>query len=448
MTNKKIEKIIQTYKSILIDTNNVNKDNIIFFARRSIENYNKKKYNNDEQKILDSLLDYYTKPTRKKENIVNSSILDYYQSLNNKQEPLQKKQAVQQDVQVQEPEQVQEQEPDNFNRIKNNKSAMKRTLNLYDIPLKKMDDEKLHPMEDDQLNYSREIKRQFLLKKLREIGQFKCNSIMGSELRNVKNPDKRLNPFFQTKYHIIRNENDIEDYLKSSEKDIINRVGKFMKKTDQKKISFNNSKEIKEKSVFESEDEDDYAFNNQVSMKKKKKKSVFQSEDEDDYAFNNQVSMKKKKKSVFQSEDEEDYNDGGTRGNIEESDLIKKLAETEGQGYYADEPDIEVTIYTSSGCQSEQINIVPISNVFANGFIELPQKIKNTKSCVNIKNKDDRCFLWCHLLQLRYRLNENKKIDHPERLIGEKAYIYNLYILRSLYDNLCQTNQIARICTT
>ena len=43
---------------------------------------------------------------------------------------------------------------------------MKRTLNLYDIPLKEMDDKKLHPMEDDQLNYSRELKRQFLLKKI------------------------------------------------------------------------------------------------------------------------------------------------------------------------------------------------------------------------------------------------------------------------------------------
>ena len=268
MTNKKIEKIIKTYKSILIDTNNVNKDNIIFFARRTIENYNKKNYNKYEQKILDSLIDYYAKPTRKKENIVNSSILDYYQSLNNKQELVQ-----QEPVQEQEPmqeqvrEQVQEQEPDNFNGIKKNKSAMKRTLNLYDIPLKPMDDKKLYPMEDDQLNYSRGLKRRFLFKKLREIGQFKCNSIMGSELRNVKNPDKRLNPYFQTKYHIIRNENDIQDYLDSSEKDIINRVGKFMKKTDQKK-SFNNSK-----SVFQSEDEDDYAFNNQESMKKKKKRN-------------------------------------------------------------------------------------------------------------------------------------------------------------------------------
>ena len=418
MTNKKIEKIIKTYKSILIDINNVNKDNIIFFARRTIENYNKKNYNKYEQKILDSLIDYYAKQTRKKENIVNSSILDYYQSLNNKQELVQQEpvqEQVREQVQEQVREQVQEQEPDNFNGIKKNKSAMKRTLNLYDIPLKPMDDKKLHPMEDDQLNYSREIKRQFLLKKLREIGQFKCNSIMGSELRNVKNPDKRLNPYFQTKYHIIRNENDIQDYLDSSEKDIINRVGKFMKKTDQK-ISFNNSKKInKKKSVFQSEDEDDYAFNNQESMKKKKKKKL----------------------SVFQSEDEEDDED--TQDKIEESDLIKNLAETEGQGYYADEGDIgdiEVTIYSSSGCQSEQINIVPITNVFANGYIELPEKIKNTKSCVNIKNQDDKCFLWCHLLHLRYKLNENKKIEHPERLFGQKGYIYNNKILHVDYDGI------------
>ena len=112
---------------------------------------------------------------------------------------------------------------------------MKRTLNLYDVPLKPMDDKKLDPMEDDQLNYSRELKRQFLRKKLRDIGQFKCNTIMASELSNVRNPAKKINPHFQTKYHTIRNENDIEEFLNESEKDIINRVGKFMKKTDQKK---------------------------------------------------------------------------------------------------------------------------------------------------------------------------------------------------------------------
>ena len=57
------------------------------------------------------------------------------------------------------------------------------------------------------------LKREFLRKKLREIGQFKCNSIMGSELTNVKYPQYKLNPYFQTKYVIIRNENDIEEFL-------------------------------------------------------------------------------------------------------------------------------------------------------------------------------------------------------------------------------------------
>ena len=36
---------------------------------------------------------------------------------------------------------------------------MKRTLDLFDIPLKPTDN--LNPLEDDQLNYSRNIKRQF-----------------------------------------------------------------------------------------------------------------------------------------------------------------------------------------------------------------------------------------------------------------------------------------------
>ena len=110
--------------------------------------------------MLDSLIDYYAKPTRKKENTVDLSILDYYQSLgNNKQEP------VHEPVQVKEPVQEPLQEPlDDYNGITKNKSAMKRTLNLYDVPLKPMDDKKLDPMEDDQLNYSRELNVNFYVK--------------------------------------------------------------------------------------------------------------------------------------------------------------------------------------------------------------------------------------------------------------------------------------------
>ena len=118
---------------------------------------------------------------------------------------------------------------ENYDGIIKNKNAMKRTLNLYDVELKPTKDG-LWPMEDDQLNYSRDKKRQFLKKKLHELGQFKCNTIMSSEMTNVRHPEKKLHPYFQTRYHVIRNVNDIEDFLIESERDIINRVGKFMKK--------------------------------------------------------------------------------------------------------------------------------------------------------------------------------------------------------------------------
>ena len=57
----------------------------------------------------------------------------------------------------------------------------------------------------------------------------------------------------------------------------------------------------------------------------------------------------------------------------------------DGGGDYSGSDAVD-TLYISSGCRQEQINIVPIKNDFANAFIELPARIKNTKSCVNIKN--------------------------------------------------------------
>ena len=55
---------------------------------------------------------------------------------------------------------------------------------------------------------------------------------MSSEIVNVKNKAENIYPFFQTRYITIRNEDDIEEFLRESEKDVINRVGKFMKKID------------------------------------------------------------------------------------------------------------------------------------------------------------------------------------------------------------------------
>ena len=88
------------------------------------------------------------------------------------------------------------------------------------------------------------------------------------------------------------------------------------------------------------------------------------------------------------------------------------------------------------GIEYEKLNVVKIKYVFANGYIELPNRIINTKSCINIKNVDNKCFLYCHLLHERYRLNGFTKIQNPERLHGEKAFTYGNTIINSNYENI------------
>ena len=48
------------------------------------------------------------------------------------------------------------------------------------------------------------------------------------------------------------------------------------------------------------------------------------------------------------------------------------------------------------------------SLLFGSTFVELPDKLKNSKKgLVNIKSSDNKCFLWCHTrhLNLRKELN-------------------------------------------
>ena len=73
----------------------------------------------------------------------------------------------------------------------------------------------LKPMESDQLNYSREEKKQFLVKQL-EKGPFKVNSVFNSELTNIKTPSKKIYPHFTIMYSMVRTQQDIEQWLEDS----------------------------------------------------------------------------------------------------------------------------------------------------------------------------------------------------------------------------------------
>ena len=60
---------------------------------------------------------------------------------------------------------------------------------------------------------------------------------------------------------------------------------------------------------------------------------------------------------------------------------------------------------------AEYVNRSIYSILSGNSYIELPRRLKNSmKGLINIKNNDNKCFLWCHIRDL----NPSKR--HPERI--------------------------------
>ena len=75
-------------------------------------------------------------------------------------------------------------------------------------------------------------------------------------------------------------------------------------------------------------------------------------------------------------------------------DVIDKWV-SEGSGWVIDRMD------------SHYINIVIYQPLNGSSYMELPIKLKNpAKGLINIKNKDDKCFRWCHIRHL----NPQRKI--------------------------------------
>ena len=88
---------------------------------------------------------------------------------------------------------------------------------------------------------------------------------------------------------------------------------------------------------------------------------------------------------------------------------------------------IEVWISEGSGwtidrVDNNYINVVNYKPLNGSSYIELPTKLKNSaKGLINIKNKDDECFRWCHIRYL------NPQSKDPQRIKkADKQYIDNL----------------------
>ena len=71
---------------------------------------------------------------------------------------------------------------------------------------------------------------------------------------------------------------------------------------------------------------------------------------------------------------------------------------------------------------SHYINVTTYKPLHGSSYIELPTELRNPKKgLINIKNKDDKCFRWCHIRHL------NPHTEHPERIKkGDKRSIEGL----------------------
>ena len=57
------------------------------------------------------------------------------------------------------------------------------------------------------------------------------------------------------------------------------------------------------------------------------------------------------------------------------------------------------------------MNVSAHSPLIGSTYVELPDELKNSrKGLINIKNDDNKCFLWCHIKHL------NSVKIHPERI--------------------------------
>ena len=77
---------------------------------------------------------------------------------------------------------------------------------------------------------------------------------------------------------------------------------------------------------------------------------------------------------------------------------------------------IDVWINNGSGwiielIESQYINISTYRPLSGSSYMELPVELRSPrKGLINIKNKDKKCFLWCHVRHI------NLLKDHPERI--------------------------------
>ena len=67
----------------------------------------------------------------------------------------------------------------------------------------------------------------------------------------------------------------------------------------------------------------------------------------------------------------------------------------------------------------QHVNISKYAPLFGSSFIELPSQLKNPKKgLINIKNKDNNCFLWCHIRHLNLIDDHSNRINKKDKKVA------------------------------
>ena len=86
---------------------------------------------------------------------------------------------------------------------------------------------------------------------------------------------------------------------------------------------------------------------------------------------------------------------------------------------------IDVWINNGSGwnvesIESQYINISTYRPLSGSSYMDLPVELRSPrKGLINIKNKDKKCFLWCHVRHI------NPSNEHPERILKNDKKNYD-----------------------
>ena len=67
------------------------------------------------------------------------------------------------------------------------------------------------------------------------------------------------------------------------------------------------------------------------------------------------------------------------------------------------------------------INIAKYVPLRGSSYLPLPEEVSNSKKgLINIKNEDDRCFLWCHVRDLNPLKHHSERITQSDKEFVKK----------------------------